>query len=888
MKTHALAEPEAQTLPMGGECLDAGGQIYRRLSTYLVEPTDLRRAFRNVLADLCQTMGWAFGEAWMPDEEDLTLHCIAWHSSDAAEASLYGHALPGKRLKKGNGPAGRAWATGQVVWLRDVKQDPGFVNQDFAEQFGLKAGLGVPVLEGEKVAAVLVFFLKSPAEEDEQAVELIGSVAVHLGLFVRAKQNAERLRERERQLDNAQQLCRVGSWSWDLRTDRMQWSDQLYRNLDVVPGSVKPTLGLFLERICEDDRAFVEKRVSLLWEGAPPLEFHRVRAHTDDGKIRVLEIRAQVDKDEQGNVVRLLGTLQDVTPQVEAEEALQRQGLLLEERVHRRTAALRAANELLEAEVLERRKAETARERWINLLREVLVCADELISCTTLDSFYRRAVELPRERLGLERTGLLVVQGSQMFGTYGTDALGRTVDERRLIFGVPLHDQDHWAERLVSIQDGGTRWHVKQVEEYPRIKGTEADRTTPGGWVAITAIVHEGTLLGFFSNDTAMSGKPVDPIAQEILAVYGALLGSLLMSRSMAEQLATEEERLRFMVENLPVGAAYIEKGRARMNRRAEEILGYSREELDTFEKTFKALYGERAAEVMVDYERARQEGFPEPVTLTVRRKDGMERFVKFSVVARGGVEILVMQDVTDQIEAEEQIRQYQWQLRSLATEIGLAEERERRRIATGLHDQVVQMLALAKIRLGSFESDLQGSDEQKESLKSIRRVIDSAIQETRALTFELSPPVLYELGLVPALEWLAERTERKEGLSCSLHREATRLPIPVDHAVVLFQAMRELINNVIQHACASRIDIHVAADQETVQLAVRDDGLGFDPAGLEIVAHQEDHHFGLFNIRERIRQLGGRFEVESKPGQGCRIGLVVPALAEEEQDGTP
>ena len=862
----------------------AGVGIHHRLSGYLVQQADLKGAFHKVLADLCRTMGWAFGEVWMPDEEDLELRCVAWHASDPAEAADYSHALPRILLKKGNGPAGRAWQTGRVVWLRDVSDDPCFVDQDFAQRFELQAGVGVPVMEGREVVAVMVFFQKRPAEQDEQAVELLGHVAVHLGLFVRARQVTDRLREREQQLSTAQALSRVGSWSWDVLRNRMEWSEQLYRNLGLSPGTVKPSLPLFLERIRKEDRAFVEDRVRLLRDGAPPLAFHRVRSIPHDGKSLVLEIRAQVEKDAQGKVVRLHGTLQDVTPQVEAEEALQRQGLLLEERVHRRTAALRAANELLEAEILERRKAEAARERWTNLLREVLICADELISCTTQDHFYRRAVELPRERLGLERTGLQVVQGDQMHGTYGTDACGQTVDERHVHYAVPLDDEDLWAERLNSISAGGTRWYLKEVEQYPEYDGLAADETMHGGWVAITAIVREGTLLGFFSNDTALSGKAVDPMLQEVLAVYGTLLGSLIKSRSMAQQLATEGKRLQFMVENLPVGAAYIEKSRARINRRAEEILGYSREELDTFEKSFKALYGDRADEVMTHYQKERDAGFPEPVVLPVRRKDGSWRQVSFSAVTRGEVEIVVMQDVTDQLAAEEQIRQYQWQLRSLATEIGLAEERERRRIATGLHDEVVQMLALAKIRLGSFQSDLQGSEEQKESLQSIRRVIDSAIQETRALTFDLSPPVLYELGLVPALEWLADRTQRRHGLPCSLHREACRLPIPLDHAVVLFQAVRELINNVIRHACASRIDIYVAADRETVRLAVQDDGQGFDLAGLDLSAHQEDHHFGLFNIRERIRQLGGQFEAESQPGSGCRIGLAVPSLPEGQE----
>ncbi len=235
--------------------------------------------------------------------------------------------------------------------------------------------------------------------------------------------------------------------------------------------------------------------------------------------------------------------------------------------------------------------------------------------------------------------------------------------------------------------------------------------------------------------------------------------------------------------------------------------------------------------------------------------------------------------DRTEQKRAEEMLHDYRESLRSLASELALAEERERRRIAVGIHDHVSQTLALAKMRLGSLRRSSLGLP-RDESLAEVEKLVDQVIDHTRTLTFELSPPILYELGLNPALEWVCEATTSRHGLPCYLEGTPKLLPLADDVRVVLFQGVRELLNNTVKHAQAGRATVAVRREENWVHITVEDDGVGFDTADLGR-AVGEKQSFGLFNIRERLQYLGGYVEIESTPGEGTRVTLTAPLVEE-------
>jgi PAS domain S-box-containing protein len=239
-----------------------------------------------------------------------------------------------------------------------------------------------------------------------------------------------------------------------------------------------------------------------------------------------------------------------------------------------------------------------------------------------------------------------------------------------------------------------------------------------------------------------------------------------------------------------------------------------------------------------------------------------------------------VATDITERKRAEEQLLAYQERLRSLASQLSLAEERERRRIATELHDRISQTLAICKIKLGALRASASSTG-LVEPLDEIHKLVEEIIQETRSLTFEVSSPILYELGLEPALEWLAEQIQEQYGLLS--HFEDDRQPKPLDDdiRVLLFQAVRELLTNVAKHAQAHNVKVSLRRDDSNITITVEDDGIGFDMS--EIGSHwSRNEGFGLFSIRERLDYLGAHLEVKSEPGHGTWVTLAAPLKRDE------
>jgi signal transduction histidine kinase len=162
------------------------------------------------------------------------------------------------------------------------------------------------------------------------------------------------------------------------------------------------------------------------------------------------------------------------------------------------------------------------------------------------------------------------------------------------------------------------------------------------------------------------------------------------------------------------------------------------------------------------------------------------------------------------------------------------------------------------------------------DELDHISTLLDQAIQGTRSLTFELSPPVLYELGIEAALESLVERMQQVNGAQIKLIDHGGPKPLSEDTAALCFRAVQELLVNAVKHAHARKIEVSTGRDRDRIRITVADDGRGFDT--IEGISRKgEKGGFGLFSIKERLQHLGGSLKVDSKPGQGTRVMLSAP-----------
>jgi PAS domain S-box-containing protein len=262
-------------------------------------------------------------------------------------------------------------------------------------------------------------------------------------------------------------------------------------------------------------------------------------------------------------------------------------------------------------------------------------------------------------------------------------------------------------------------------------------------------------------------------------------------------------------------------------------------------------------------------------------RKDGTVLYVEQNAVFLKDAQGNLMgaagsfRDITERKKAQEEIINHQNKLKSLTSQLTLVEEKERRRFADYLHDQIGQKLFISKLKLEVLKKSISSADQNK-ALGEIHEIILQMIKDTRSLTFDLSPPVLYQLGLGAALEWLTDQASAQYGIMVTFENDEEEKALADDTKVLIFQAVRELISNIAKHAQTDKAKISMQRDNVNIRICVEDDGVGFTPSN-RTSPSSSTGGFGLFSIEERIDHLGGQFKIESKPGHGTKAVILAP-----------
>lgn len=378
--------------------------------------------------------------------------------------------------------------------------------------------------------------------------------------------------------------------------------------------------------------------------------------------------------------------------------------------------------------------------------------------------------------------------------------------------------------------------------------------------------------------------KPVTAVYDEINDLSESFKIMIEQVRSREVFLRESEERFRSTFEQAAVGMAYISpEGRfLRINQKICEMIGYSIEEM--MAKSFQdithpddlgidllafqqVLEGERT-DYTLDKRYIHQDGSILWINLTIgllRDEAGKPRYF-----------VSVVKDISLRKEAELKLITYQHRLKALQSQLFIAEDVERARIAAELHDSIGQTLALCRIQLARSKK-LSESEKLTEILDEISGSMIEVIEQTQGLVFDLRSPLLHELGLHVALaDWLERELKKKYSINFDFHRDDTLPVITGDVASVLFRSFKELMTNIIKHSQAANVSVCLERKDEDLLLVVEDDGIGFDPEKVENTV-MKNGGFGLFSIVERISDIGGSFRIISAEGQGCKAILKVP-----------
>jgi signal transduction histidine kinase len=216
-------------------------------------------------------------------------------------------------------------------------------------------------------------------------------------------------------------------------------------------------------------------------------------------------------------------------------------------------------------------------------------------------------------------------------------------------------------------------------------------------------------------------------------------------------------------------------------------------------------------------------------------------------------------------------------QLQALTAELTRTEHRERRRLAQILHDHLQQLLYAARLHLGTLRHRNPDDPPVPETIARIDALLGECIAESRSLTVQLCPPVLHEVGLTAAIEWLGRHMGQTCGLTVETDVDPQAEPESEELRVLLFEAARELLFNVVKHAETGRARVALTASDGEIRLVVADEGAGFVPPDQKL-GRTVASGFGLFSLRERLELLGGRLQVEAVPGQGTQVTILAPS----------
>ncbi|MGA2324371.1 MAG: PAS domain S-box protein [Sedimentisphaerales bacterium] len=361
-------------------------------------------------------------------------------------------------------------------------------------------------------------------------------------------------------------------------------------------------------------------------------------------------------------------------------------------------------------------------------------------------------------------------------------------------------------------------------------------------------------------------------------------IGIDITERKKAEEVLREsEDKFKHVFDYSAIGKSItFLSGEIQVNKAFCEMLGYSQAELkvkkwqeithpDDVEDSRKAIDSilsrqKDSVQLFKRYIHKNGSIVWADVSASLRRDNkGKPLYLMTSVV-----------NITERKQVEHKILEYQNHLKQLATRLTLTEELERRHIASEIHDEIGQTLAMVKIKLDTLRNS-PPSEASAAEIKEISSSVEKVIQKIRTLTFELSNPLLYVLGLEAAVaEWLSEQVQEKHGIATEFQDDGKAKPLDDDVKMMLFRNVRELRTNCIKHAKASRVKVNIRRIDDSIEVVVEDNGVGFDPAEVRLMTGKRAK-FGLFSIRESLENLGGHFEIESKPGAGCKAIMTAP-----------
>jgi len=699
-------------------------------------------------------------------------------------------------------------------------------------------------------------------------------------------QAEDALRQSEQRLSRAQEIAHLGSWEHDLIADQLIWSDEVYRIFGLQPQEFSATYESFLEAAHPDDRAAVDEAYSSsLREGRDIYEIEHRIVRRLTAEVRTVHEKCEHFRDENGQIVRSVGMVHDITEREQAEEALRMAHDDLELRVQERTEELAIANRDLLNEIRERERVE-----------------QQLRIQTTAMEAAANGMVITDSQGTIEWTNPALTQIS---GYEPSEMIGQGMR----LFRSGRHDTDFYKQLWGTIQSGNV-WRGETTNR--RKDGSlyiEEQTITPvrngnsqiSHFIAIKQDVTERKLMYAQleeSNQELTSISISERQQRKVAEILSQASVALSQTLDIQHVMATILDYVELV---LPVDAAFLilsegdEQYRIRGVRASQAqgpVMNLLNQSIDLLNEPIVKPFFDKETSTLIRDSQGLEVWNP-PVELA-----DMRSWLGIPLISTGKTIGMVVAAnlqadffTVDQVELAEavvsqatvalqnawlfeQVRAGRQRLQMLSRHLVEIQENERKFIARELHDETSQALTSLKLGLHSIEQFTDRESTTGKQIANLKTLADEILESLHRLAINLRPASLDHLGLVEALTGLVQSTGERSQINarfkCLGAANRTRLTEDIESSV--YRIVQESLTNIVRHARATCADVILEWKDDQIMIIVEDDGIGID-----LTSARASGRLGLVGMQERSEMLGGKLLIESNPNAGTTLVVEIP-----------
>ena len=694
-------------------------------------------------------------------------------------------------------------------------------------------------------------------------------------------------------------------WDWNIVENKI-WGNEVFSQLFNVPTGTEISFEYFLQKQHPQDRAAIAQNLEQAIKNKQSIVTEQYRFLINKQEYLTFNDRAYIIYDKQGNAIRMLGAMQDITEQTKNEHRI-----ILEKEL-----SDSIINSLPGVFYLYNKKGNFY--RWNNNFLNVTGYTHEELKTIDLYKFF---TEEDRERVRLKvknvfSTGedfveaALVSKNGTKTQYYFTGRVIQYEGETCLMgVGMDISEREKSQQELAQSEER-YRTIIEQASDgifISDMAGRYIDVNSNGmrlsGYTkqelmerTIYDLLPDGDIeknpLKF---DELLSGKVV--INERLMRIKDGSLKEIEISAKMLadgrfigivrdittrkraqETLRISEEKYRLLFNQNPMPMFMIELPDRKfidVNNAAVEFYGYTKEEF--LKMTVYDIRPEYTIEKLKDLDSSNINGVHHAGIWKHKKKDGT--VVQMNIITHNilyeekNARLVLANDVTQKIKAEEELKKSHEELRQLATHMEKVRETERTSIAREIHDELGQQLTGLKMDISWLNKKIKNQEaEVQEKILDTIALIDATVITVRRIATELRPSILDDLGLIAAMEWQSEEFEKRSEISCIFSSNVTEADVGSDLATGIFRIYQECLTNVLRHADATEVISSFKISEHALQLSIMDNGKGF--IAQEIATKRT---LGLLGMKERTTLLGGTYEIFSEPGKGTSVIIIVP-----------